>query len=185
MTQTATKTVYEVMFLVNQGEAASLSSLVEHINEVLARAEGDVVSMRKWDERRLAFPIEKQKRGVYFLAYVEMTGDGPAKIERDVVISEKIMRVLITKADHLTEEEMKSHDKRDELAAEAKLRAEQGESAEEKRSTISVGAPVQDEPEAKGDAEGGAEPEGEPEAKAEAKGTGETADAGGSDDPEN
>ncbi|MEZ6241825.1 MAG: 30S ribosomal protein S6 [Phycisphaerales bacterium] len=145
MTQTATKNVYEVMFLVNQAVAADLSSLVDHINEVLSRAGAEVISMRKWDERRLAYPIEKQKRGVYFLAYVALGGEGPTKIERDVVISEKIMRVLITKADHLTEEEMKTHDKRDELAAEAKLRAEQGGGADEKRSTISVGAPVQDQ----------------------------------------
>ncbi len=99
MAQTATKNTYEVMFLVNQAEAASLSSLVEHINEILSRAGADIISMRKWDERRLAYPIDKQKRGVYFLAYVEMDGEGPSHIERDVVISEKVMRVLVTRAD--------------------------------------------------------------------------------------
>lgn len=167
MAQTATKNVYEVMFLVSQAEAAGLSSLVDHINEILSRAGAEVVSMRKWDERRLAYPIEKQKRGVYFLAYVGMEGDGPSKIERDVSISEKVMRVLITKADHLTEEEMKTHDKRDELAAEAKLKAEQGEGGDEKRSTVSVGAPVQEQPkeetpaEPQGDA--GASPEAGPD----------------------
>ncbi len=175
MAQTATKNTYEVMFLVNQAEAASLSSLVEHINEILSRAGADIISMRKWDERRLAYPIDKQKRGVYFLAYVEMDGEGPSHIERDVVISEKVMRVLVTRADHLTDEEMKTHDKRDELAAEAKLKAEQGEDGDEKRSTVSVGAPVRDEPkeEAPAEAEGG-------EAKAEASGD---ADEKASDEP--
>lgn len=161
MPETATKSVYEVMFLVNQAVAADLSSLVEHINEILSRASAEVISMRKWDERRLAYPIEKQKRGVYFLAYVELGGDGPARIERDVVISEKIMRVLITKADHLTPEEIKTHDKRDELAVEARMRAEQGDAGEDRRSSISVGAPVRDAPEAEEAGDEEAEPRDE------------------------
>lgn len=147
MSDTAVKNVYEVMFLVNQSVAADLSSLIDHVGELFNRAGADVVSLRKWDERRLAYPIEKQKRGVYFLAYAEMPVDGPAHLERDCVISEKIMRVLITKADHLTEEEMKTHDQRAELATEAKLRAEQGEGEGDRRSTVSVGAPAQDAPE--------------------------------------
>lgn len=147
MSDTAVKNVYEVMFLVNQSVAADLSSLIDHVGELFSRASGEIVSLRKWDERRLAYPIDKQKRGVYFLAYAEMPGDGPAHLERDCVISEKIMRVLITKADHLTEEEMKTHDQRAELATEAKLRAEQGDAEGDRRSTVSVGAPVQDTPE--------------------------------------
>ncbi len=143
MTETAVKTnPYEVMFLTSQGAAADLNALVEHISELFSRAGSEIISLRKWDERRLAFPIEKQKRGVYFLAYANMPIDGPAHLERDCVISEKIMRVLLTKADHLSMDEITVHDKRDELATEAKLRAEQGETETEKRTTVSLGAPV-------------------------------------------
>lgn len=146
MTTTAVKTnPYEVMFLTSQGTAADLGSLVEHIGELFNRAGAEIISLRKWDERRLAFPIETQKRGVYFLAYANMPAEGPSQLERDCVISEKIMRVLVTKADHLTMDEMTVHDKRDELATEAKLKAEQGDSGEERRSGVSLGAPVVEE----------------------------------------
>lgn len=146
MTTTAVKTSpYEVMFLTSQGTAADLNSLVEHIGELFSRANAEIISMRKWDERRLAFPIETQKRGVYFLAYASMPIDGPAHLERDCVISEKIMRVLVTKADHLSMDEMTVHDKRDELATEAKLKAEQGDASDERRSGVSLGAPVAEE----------------------------------------
>ncbi|MFI4898759.1 MAG: 30S ribosomal protein S6 [Phycisphaerales bacterium JB059] len=168
MTQTAEKTnAYEVMFLTSQGTAADLNGLVEHLGELFNRAGAEIISLRKWDERRLAFPIETQKRGVYFLAYVNMPIDGPAHLERDCVISEKIMRVLITRADHLTLDEMTVHDKRDELATEAKLKAEQGDAGEERRSGVSLGAPVAPAaPEAPKSAE---EAPGEGEAPSEAK----------------
>ncbi len=159
MTQTAVKTSsYEVMFLTSPGAAADLNSLVAHIGELFERAGAEMISLRKWDERRLAFPIEKQKRGVYFLAYASMPIDGPAHLERDCVISEQIMRVLVTKSDHLSIDEMSVHDKRAELATEAKLKAEQGEAGEgERRSTVSLGAPVVEEaPKAEAPAAGAA-----------------------------
>ncbi len=47
------------------------------------------------------------------------------EIERACNLSEGILRVLITRADHLTEEEMKAADDPKGLEAEAKLRASQ------------------------------------------------------------
>lgn len=133
---------YEVMFLASQGSAAQLGDLIEHLEEIISRANGEFISLRKWDERRLAYEIDKQKRGVYFLAYVRCPGDMVGHIERDVTISDRLMRVLITKADHLTLEEMTSHDQRAELATEAKLRREEGDAQEEKKeSKVRIGAP--------------------------------------------
>ena len=133
---------YEVMFLAGQAAAAQLGSLVEHIDEIVRRANGEFIALRKWDERRLAYEIDKQKRGVYFLAYLRCAGDQIAHIERDVAISDRIMRVLITRADHLTLEEMTSHDLRDELMAEAKLRGEQADKEEDQTaSKVRLGAP--------------------------------------------
>jgi Ribosomal protein S6 len=113
--------------------------------------------MRKWDERRLAFEIDKQKRGTYILAYANVPGDQVGHIERDVQISERLLRVLIVKADHLTAEEIAAQDDRQGLAVEAKLRAERGaaEEAETKSGKMRIGAP---EPE-KADDEGGSDGE--------------------------
>ncbi len=61
--------VYESMFLISQAEAADLKSAIAHIEEVLHRGDAEVVAMRKWDERRLAYEIDKQRRGVYILCY--------------------------------------------------------------------------------------------------------------------
>ena len=61
--------VYEGMFLLSQSEAADFNGAVAHIEEVLGRGQAELLAMRKWDERRLAYEIDKQRRGVYILTY--------------------------------------------------------------------------------------------------------------------
>jgi small subunit ribosomal protein S6 len=133
------------MFLVTQAAAAAFGECVEHINHLLERADATVLAMKKWDERRLAYEMDKQKRGVYILAYFTCPTDMVAHLERDAVISDKIMRLLVTTADHLTEEEISAFDDRKGLETEAKLRAEQGDAEDtSKSSTVRLGAPVKE-----------------------------------------
>jgi small subunit ribosomal protein S6 len=115
---------YEAMFIIGQSQAADLTAVIAHINEVLSRGHAEVIAMKKWDERRLAYEIRGQKRGLYILVYFKAPGVDVAHIERDCNLSEKILRTLILRADHLTAEEMQSADGRKELEIEAKMRAE-------------------------------------------------------------
>ena len=116
--------VYEVMFLISQSEAVEFASLIEHIESLIGRAGAELLAIEKWDEKRLAYPIEKQRRAVFILTYIRAPKSGIQQLERDVNISERIMRMLVIKADHISPEEIASHDNRDALGAEAKLRAE-------------------------------------------------------------
>ncbi|MGD9692585.1 MAG: 30S ribosomal protein S6 [Phycisphaerales bacterium] len=113
---------YEALFLISQANAATLQETLDHINEILRRAHAEVVALKKWDERRLAFEIDKQKRGVYILAYFSCPASSIDGIHRDVNLSEKVMRCLVIRADHLTIEEMQSADARRSLEDEARLR---------------------------------------------------------------
>ena len=138
---------YEVMFLISQSAAADFNALIEHINEIFARAHAEVIAMKKWDERRLAYEVDKQKRGVYILTYIRCDTRAVAHIERDCNLSEKIMRTMILEAEHFTDEEMKSADARDELRVEAKLRAERAaKEAEGQGPGVTLGAPKKAEP---------------------------------------
>ncbi len=114
---------YEAMFLISQATAADLRGAVAHINGLLARAKADVLAMRKWDDRRLAYEIQGQKRGVYILTYFKAPAPSIAGLERDCNLSEQIMRVMILRADHLSEDEMRAADGRTQLEDEARLRA--------------------------------------------------------------
>ena len=52
-----------------------------------------MVAIRKWGERKLAYDIEHKTRGTYILAYFKADGRRIAGIEKDVLLSEKVMRV--------------------------------------------------------------------------------------------
>lgn len=163
---------YEVMFLISQAQATDFAGVIEHIDTLFGRAGAEVISMQKWDERRLAYEIDKQKRGVYILAYVNAPAEKMQSFERDCNISERILRTMFTRADHLTLEEMKAFDRRSDLAIEAKERAERAAEREKEGvgSTVSLGAPKAPEPEPKAEAapEAAKEEEKPTEATAEA-----------------
>lgn len=113
---------YEAMILLSQSVAADLGGAIEHIRQILGRAGARLIAMRKWDERRLAFEIDKNKRGTYLLAYFAVDPVKLAQIERDFALSETVLRSMIIRADHLTEEEMQAADAQRELETEVQLR---------------------------------------------------------------
>lgn len=141
-TQAPAARLYECMFLISQSEAASLNTVLDHIREIIGRGDAEIIAMRKWDERRLAFEIDKQKRGVYILCYIKAPGDGLARIERETNLSEHIMRLMVIRADHLSEDQARAADDLEGLATEAKLRAEKAAAESSERSSgARLGAP--------------------------------------------
>lgn len=101
------KRLYEAMFLIDTAKAAAdWDGTLGAVQTVLDRAGAEVVSLRKWDERKLAYDVNKATRGTYLLAYFNGDPSKVAGIERDVVLSEDIMRVLVLRGDHLNEEVM-------------------------------------------------------------------------------
>jgi len=105
--ETAVKKLYEGMFLIDSAEAArDWDGVMEFITKILTKVEAEIVSIRRWDERPLAYPIKRCIRGTYILAYFRVDGQKISDIERDVQLSERVTRVLILRADHLTEEDI-------------------------------------------------------------------------------
>lgn len=99
--------MYEGMFLVDSARAGSdWDGIITAIKKILERAEAEIVSIRKWDDRRLAYEIQHVGRGTYILTYFRADGQHIQGIEKAVQLSEKILRVLILNAEHMTEEDM-------------------------------------------------------------------------------
>jgi small subunit ribosomal protein S6 len=116
--------LYEGLFLLNQQSAsADFAGTVDFVRQVFQRAEAELIVLRKWDERTLAYEVKGQKRGVYLLAYFRARGTQIANIERDCNLSEQILRALILKADHMGELELEAAKQGAELSLEAKLRS--------------------------------------------------------------
>ncbi|MBM4019503.1 MAG: 30S ribosomal protein S6 [Planctomycetes bacterium] len=133
--------VYEAMFLVDSGDAASWTDLAKHLSAILTRSGADVIGLTRWDERKLAYTVQRRKRGTYVLAFFVLTkGDAVAEIERDCALSEKVLRTLILRADHFTVADMRlqlGEDIREDAAR--RLMAERGE---QERAAAVVGKPA-------------------------------------------
>ena len=105
--ETGVKKLYEAMFLIDSAEAAKdWDGVLELIRKMLTKVDAEIVSIRKWDERPLAYTISGCSRGTYILTYFRADGQKITEVERDVQLSDRIMRALILKADHLTEEDI-------------------------------------------------------------------------------
>jgi small subunit ribosomal protein S6 len=102
----AAKKQYEAMFLFPAGASAELDKSISTVKGIIERHEGKVQVLKKWDERKLAYELEGQKRGLYIIAYFTAPGAAVGAIERDVNLSEEVLRVLVTHAEHLNETEM-------------------------------------------------------------------------------
>lgn len=105
--KTAVKRLYEGLFLVDSALAASDWEMVlGTIRKFLDRAGAEIVSLKKWDDRRLAYEVEGKSRGTYLLAYFYCEPSRVSGIERDVNLSEVVLRVLILRADRMSREDM-------------------------------------------------------------------------------
>ena len=106
--KSATKTdkTYEAMFLLPSGAAAELDKSINLVKGIIERHQGKILVIKKWDDRKLAYELAGQKRGLYIVSFFTAPGAAIGAIERDVNLSEEILRVLVTHADHLNETEM-------------------------------------------------------------------------------
>ena len=92
--------VYEGMFILDSTkygrEPDAVSSL---ITKMIEAAGGEVLVSRLWEERRLAYPIQGQRKGTYWLSYFRVEGKEIAGLERQCQLNESILRVLFLKVD--------------------------------------------------------------------------------------
>lgn len=118
--------LYEGLFLINPTKIASnLNAATQLVREVLERAHAQIITISRWDERKLAYEIGGAKRGLYMLAYFRVDGRKVVSIERDVNLSESIIRCLVIRADHIGETELRmAQEEQDKTLAAAKLQGE-------------------------------------------------------------
>ena len=128
--ETAVKRLYEGMFLVDSALAAQdWQVILDEVQRVLDRAGAEVVSLKKWDERRLCYDIQKKSRGTYILVYFNCETSKIGGIERSVQLSELLTRVLVLRTDRMTPENIEQLTPLEAVAADE---AERAAAAEER-----------------------------------------------------
>ena len=104
--------VYEGMFILDSTKYGREPEAVSsQISKMIEAAGGEVLVSRLWEERRLAYPIEGQRKGTYWLSYFRVEGKEIAGLERQCQLSESILRVLFLKVDPRIVEALVEHAK--------------------------------------------------------------------------
>ena len=99
--------LYEGMFLLdNQVVRADWARAKSVITDALQKHGAKVVTARRWDERKLAYPIKGRRRATYLLSFFEIGGDGVNAMRRDFELDERVLRYLIIGAEALPEGEL-------------------------------------------------------------------------------
>jgi small subunit ribosomal protein S6 len=86
---------YEGMFLLDHGKLKDVQKGVDVVTELLKKHGANIVKIGKWDERKLAYEINNQKRGTYILCHFEAPSEAVAEVTHDLNLTETISRHLI------------------------------------------------------------------------------------------
>jgi small subunit ribosomal protein S6 len=81
--------------LPEEGRADQLNTIQEWIKA----NEGSVTKIDDWGRRRLAYEIGDQRDGFYSIITAELPAHAPAELERNMHISDNILRYLIIRDD--------------------------------------------------------------------------------------
>jgi small subunit ribosomal protein S6 len=88
---------YELAYIVDPDlDEESLKELEEKVASWIEAAGGKTGNVDHWGKRRLAYPINKKPEGYYIFLSLEMPPHAGPMIERDLRLSEPIMRYMIT-----------------------------------------------------------------------------------------
>lgn len=95
MTLQRTRT-YECMCLLDNREVRKgWQPLKEAVLGLFTKHGAKILSGKRWDERRLAYPINGQHRGTYLLVYFSSDTQALNGIRRDLQFSEALLRFLL------------------------------------------------------------------------------------------
>src|SRR5215213_5539584 len=100
-------TSYECLILLDPTKTATDADGVKaQIHGTLEKYGAEILASRKWDDRKLAYPIGGHKKGVYHLAFFKVDTQKVTEIDHDFRLNEVILRHMISHIDPKWEEEM-------------------------------------------------------------------------------
>jgi small subunit ribosomal protein S6 len=98
--------IYEGMFLLdNEVVRAGWREAKAVVTDILTKNGAEVRTARRWDERRLAYPVRRRRRATYLLAYYTIPPEGIHGLVRDLDLNETVLRYLQLRADLVPETE--------------------------------------------------------------------------------
>lgn len=96
--------LYESVFIARQDiSATQVDALTESYSKIIEEQGGQVAKKEYWGLRNLAYRIRKNRKGHYVLFNIDAPAPALHEMERQMRISEDVLRYLTIKVDELEE----------------------------------------------------------------------------------
>jgi len=86
---------YELLYIVHPDLEGQTEKVTEKVTGFITKAGGKVTTQEDWGKRKLAYPIAKNNFGVYVLLTFTVEPTQLHEVERDLRLSEEIMRAMV------------------------------------------------------------------------------------------
>src|ERR1035437_10556109 len=91
---------YELMLVLRPDLADDkVQASLERTARAIAGGGGQIVKQAPWGRRRLAYPIDHHREGSYYVILFEAPATAIAELERGLMISEEVLRHLVTRVE--------------------------------------------------------------------------------------
>lgn len=97
------KRLYEGMFVLRTTAGGGADAGEGILRQLFEKHGVECNIIEKWDERRLAYEIDKERRGVYWLTVLMMEPDAVKGLRRDLEYNNDVLRYLLLQEDNLME----------------------------------------------------------------------------------
>ena len=92
-------TLYETLFVVHPEKGPRVKEFIEKFKKVIEGQAGTMSHVDEWGLRDLAYRIEKQGKGFYTLLQYRSPARAVEELERNLKLTDGIMRYLTVRAD--------------------------------------------------------------------------------------
>ncbi len=134
---------YELAFILNpEVNEEQTQTILGRVDQVVANYGGRIVKVNQWGRRRLAYPIERHRDGLYVFIDMILTPETVNELERTLRVSEEVLRHMVKRRDpKVVQKEREDRDAREAQAAAAAAAA----ASKQAEATVEPNAEPQDE----------------------------------------
>ena len=91
---------YETLIVLSPVLGAESQTLIDKVQDVIRTRGGAVDASHDWGARKLAYPIQKQTDGRFFLLEYQAEGEAVAEVERTLRITDGVLRYISVQQEH-------------------------------------------------------------------------------------
>ena len=90
---------YEIMFILKSNDEEAIKTQVSELKSIITDMKGEIENEKEMGNRKLAYPINKELNGYYYVINVNANNDAIAEFDRKAKINENVIRHLIIRLD--------------------------------------------------------------------------------------